>query len=57
MPLEGEEIMSRVKRIIRKAIYTAEEFVFWTAIAIALQVAGLRYQCKRKDVESNTKKE
>jgi len=55
--LEGEEIMSRVKRIIRKAIYTAEEFVFWTAIAIALQVAGLRYQCKRKDVESNTKKE
>jgi len=46
--------MSRVKRIIRKAIYTAEEFVFWTAIAIVIQIAGVYHQCKRKDVESNT---
>jgi len=48
--------MSRVKRI-RKAIYTAEEFVFWTAVAIAIQIAGLRYHCRRKPSESNTKKE
>ena len=53
LPLEGEEIMSRVKRI-RKAIYTAEEFVFWTAVAIVIQIAGVYHQCKRKDVETNT---
>jgi len=46
--------MSRVKRI-RRILYKLDEFAFWTAVAIAIQIAGVYHQCKRKDVESNTK--
>ncbi len=45
--------MSRLIRL-RNAINTIEQFAFWTAVAIAIQIAGVYHQCKRKDVESNT---
>ena len=45
--------MSRVKRI-RKAINTVEQFAFWTAVAIAIQIAGVLYHRMQNDGESTT---
>jgi len=53
LPLEGEDIMSRVKRI-KRFLYKLDQLAFWTAVAIVIQIAGVDHQYKRKDVESNT---
>ena len=45
--------MSRLIRL-RNAINTIEQFAFWTAVAIAIQIASLRYHCMQNDAESIT---
>ena len=45
--------MSRLTRL-RNAINTIEQFAFWTAVAIAIQIAGIRYHCMQNDGESTT---
>jgi len=45
--------MSRLIRL-RNAINTIEQFAFWTAVAIAIQIASLRYHRVQNDAESTT---
>jgi len=45
--------MSRLIRL-RNAINVIEYFAFWTAVAIAIQIAGLRYRHVQNDGESIT---
>jgi hypothetical protein len=45
--------MSRLIRL-RNAINVVEYFAFWTAVAIAIQIASLRYHCMQNDAESIT---
>jgi len=45
--------MSRLTRL-RNAINVVEYFAFWTAVAIAIQIAGVLYHRMQNDGESTT---
>ena len=45
--------MSRLARL-RNTINTIEQFAFWTAVAIAIHIAGMRYHRMQNDAESIT---
>ena len=45
--------MSRLTRL-RNAINVVEYFAFWAAVAIAIQIASIRYHRMQNDGESTT---
>ena len=47
--------MSRLTRL-RNTINTIEQLAFWTAVAIAIHIAGMRYRPVQNDGESITNK-